>query len=61
MHRKDKFVFDKLPFERKWIFTSKNIDVKSNIYMKEFTKQGEVGDPYRKAHLFYRYLVDKLK
>lgn len=52
--------FDKLPFEHKWIFTSKDIRNNSNIYMKEFAGRGEVGDPYRKAHLFYRYLLDKL-
>lgn len=56
----DIMAFDRLPFEHKWIFSSKDIKSKSNIYMKEFARRGEVGDPYRKAHLFYRYLLDKL-
>lgn len=26
--------------------------------MKEFAGKGQAGDPYRKAHLFYRYLIN---
>ena len=34
---KDIYDFDKLPIDKKVIFTSRNLsDVKSNIYLKEF-------------------------
>ena len=28
--------------------------------MNEFAKAGEVGDPYRNGHVFYRYLTQRL-
>ncbi len=57
---KEIYDFDKLPFEKKYIFTTKQINLPSNIFMKEFEKNGEVGDPYKKGHLFYKYLTNKL-
>lgn len=45
---KDIYDFDKLPIDKKVIFTSRNLsDVKSNIYLKEFDGRDEVGDAYR--------------
>lgn len=52
--------FDQLPFERKMFFSSKDLNLKSNVFMKEFSHLGEVGDPYKKGHVFYRYLVNCL-
>lgn len=49
--------FDKLPYERKFMFSSKELPyVKSNICVTEFLKNGKVGDPYKKGHIFYKYL-----
>lgn len=53
--------FDKLPFKDKIFFSSKNLpEVKSNCLVKEFEEKGEVGDPYKKGHVLYRYLTDRL-
>ena len=53
--------FDGLPFKNKIFFSSKKINgLKSNCFMSEFENQGEVGDPYRKGHVFYRYLVERV-
>ena len=50
--------FDKLPFKNKYFFSSKELpELKSNCYIPEFRDAGEVGDPYRKADVFYRELV----
>ena len=40
--------FDALSFKNKLIFTSKDIPTKSNVFINEFAKTGEVEDPYRK-------------
>lgn len=53
--------FDKLPFKRKIFFSSRNVKGKSILYMKEFAENKEVGDPYKKGDVFYRYLVDYLQ
>lgn len=54
--------FDKLPFERKIFFSSKNIpECKSNAYLPVFADKGEVGDPYLKGDVFYKKLIEKLK
>ena len=53
--------FDKLPYKYKYIFTTKNLpNLMSNIYMEDFIKDQEVGDPYKKGHIFYKYLSEKL-
>ncbi len=53
--------FDRLPFKQKYMFSSRNLpQLSSNIYMKEFAGQGEVGDPYRMGHLFYEYLCERI-
>lgn len=53
--------FDQLPFKKKIFFSSKEIDgLKSNVFMSEFANKGEVGDPYKKGHVFYRYLVKRM-
>lgn len=53
--------FDKLPFKRKVFFSSRDVKGKSILYMKEFAEMKEVGDPYKKGDVFYRYLVDYLQ
>jgi len=57
---KDIYDFDKLPFEKKFMFSTKQINLPSNIFMKEFVTLGEVGNPYKKGHLFYKYLSEKI-
>lgn len=53
--------FGKLPFKDKIFFSSKNPpEVKSNCFVAEFEEKGEVGDPYKKGHVLYRYLTDRL-
>lgn len=54
--------FDGLPFDNKLFFSTKELpDVNSNCYVPDFVKGGEVGDPYRKADVFYRELVKHLR
>lgn len=56
---KDIYDFDKLPIDKKVIFTSRNLsDVKSNIYLKEFDGRDEVGDAYRFSDVCYRGLIE---
>lgn len=53
--------FDNLSFENKIFFSSKYLpEFKSNCYIQEFKVDGEVGDPYRKAYIFYRELIKRL-
>ena len=52
--------FDTLPFEKKYMFSTKKMPLVSNIFMPEFKEKGEVGDPYKKGHVFYRYLKKAL-
>lgn len=57
---KDIEAFDALPYERKIMFSTHNMPhLKSNVYMPEFADQGQVGDPYRQGHLFYKYLCQR--
>ena len=52
--------FDKLPFEKKIFFSTKNIpNVKSNCFLNVFAAQGEVGDPYQKGDIFYKELINR--
>jgi uncharacterized protein (DUF1919 family) len=54
--------FDQLPFPNKVFFSTKDLPaLKSNCYLPDFKEKGEVGDPYRKAEVFYRALVKKLQ
>lgn len=54
--------FNMLPFVNKYFFSSKQLShCKSNIYVDEFREKGEVGDPYLKGYIFYRYLIERLK
>ena len=51
--------FDKLNFERKLFFSSKDLpDLKSNCFLDIFAEQGEVGDPYKRADVFYKALTE---
>lgn len=53
--------FEKLPFQRKVMFSSHHLpQLQSNVFVKEFEGQGQVGDPYREGHIFYQYLIEKL-
>lgn len=51
--------FAKLPFKRKVFFSSHEVEGEGIIYIKEFAGQGQVGDPYKKGHVFYRYLCEQ--
>lgn len=57
----DIYAFDKLPFKNKLIFTSKQIDFSSNIFIRQYAQIEKVGDPYKEGHVFYKYLVNGLK
>lgn len=57
---KDIYTFDQLPYENKYFFSTKNIKTKSNIFITEFAKMGEVGDPYKMGHIFYKYLTERM-
>ena len=53
--------FDKLPFRRKIMFSTHNLtELKSNCYIKEFAGMKSVGDPYKKGHVFYKYLIRRI-
>ena len=53
--------FDAIPYPRKLYFCSKPYPYKSVVYIKEFTMLGHAGDPYKKGHIYYKYLVNWLK
>ena len=53
--------FDRLPFRRKVFFSSRDVKGDSIVFMPEFAADGQVGDPYRKGHVFYRYLVERMR
>lgn len=51
--------FSKIPFERKIYFvTTENTISKDTVYIPEFKGMEEVGDPYKKGHIFYKHLVN---
>lgn len=53
--------FDRLPFENKCFFSTKELpSLMSNCYLTEFKEKGEVGEPYKKADVFYRELLGRL-
>lgn len=53
--------FDKLPFEYKLFFSTKNMpDIESNIFIREFKKRGEIGDPYKDADILYRAFIENI-
>lgn len=52
--------FDTLPYKNKIFFSSKKLqELKSNCYIDVFAEQGEVGDPYRCADVFYKELIKR--
>lgn len=53
--------FDAIPYPRKLYFCSKPYPYKSVVYIPEFAKFGHAGDPYKKGHVYYKYLVEWLK
>lgn len=52
--------FDALPFVRKVFFSTKEMNLNSVVAIKEFANNNDVGDPYKKGHVFYKYLVEFL-
>lgn len=52
--------FNNLPFENKFMFSSKNTGGDNVIFIPEYEEAGEVGDPYREGHIFYKYMLDFL-
>lgn len=58
---KNILTFDKLPFKHKVFFSSRPLKGDSIVFIKEFENDGQVGDPYKKGHLFDKYLVEYLK
>lgn len=52
--------FDHLPFKQKLFFSSKDVKGQSIIYLRKFADKGQVGDPYRKADVFYKHLINYL-
>lgn len=54
--------FDKLSFKKKVFFSSQKLpEIVSNLQVPEFANMGQVGDPYKKGHIFYRELVHVLE
>lgn len=54
--------FDCLPYDRKIFFSTKKLpDIKSNCFIKEFKERGKVGDPWREANIFYKYLIERFQ
>lgn len=56
--KKDVRDFDALPYINKIIFSTHNLDIESNEYILEFAGEGQVGEAYAKAHIYYRHLID---
>lgn len=53
--------FDKLLFEKKIFFSTKQIEgCSSNCYLQQFVDKGEVGDAYKCAQDFYRTITEHL-
>ena len=50
--------FDILPFEKKVFFSTKEMNLHSVVAIEEFANKSDVGDPYKKGHIFYKYLVN---
>lgn len=53
--------FDSLPFRNKIMFSARNSNLKSIVYIPEYSEQDVVGDPYKDTRLFYKYLVKYMK
>ena len=53
--------FDSLPYQNKIMFSAKNINLKSIVYIPKYSEQNVVGDPYKDTRLFYKYLVKYMK
>jgi len=54
--------FDKLPYQRKIFFSTHQLEgVESNCYIPEFAGKDAVGDPYKRADLYYKYMTEKLE
>lgn len=53
--------FDTISFKRKIFFCSKPYPYDSVVYIKEFAHLGQVGDPYKKGHIYYKYFAKWLE
>ena len=54
-------IFDAIPYKRKLFFCSKPYPYDSVVYIKEFAHLGQVGDPYKKGHIYYKYFAKWLE
>ena len=58
----DIYAFDKLPLENKIMFSSKKLPpLESNVFISRYAQMEKVGNPYNDGHIFYKYLVQRLK
>lgn len=53
--------FNDLPSKNKLFFCSTPYNYECVVYIKEFSKLGHVGDPYKKGHIYYKYFLNWLK
>lgn len=53
--------FDRLPIRNKVFFTHRPIKGECIVTINEFKDAGQVGDPYKKGHIFYKYFVEYLR
>lgn len=53
--------FEKLPYQNKIYFSRFPLNKSSNEYMPEFHNKESVGDAYKKAHLYYKHLINHFK
>lgn len=53
--------FNNLPYSNKLFFSSHPFPYECVIYIKEFSKLGYAGDPYKKGHIYYKYFLKWLK
>lgn len=59
-NNKDIENFNSLPFDNKCFLTRSKTDFSSAHHVKEFSKNPNIGDPYRYGHVLYANLIDKL-
>lgn len=52
--------FSNLKLKNKILFCNEEINLPDIIYIQEFRKRDESPDPYKYAHIYYKYLVKKL-
>lgn len=55
--------FEQIPNNKKILFSQciSSKKISSSVYIKEFSNFSESPDPVRKAHIYYKYLINYLK